>query len=233
MKIQESAIQFIKKNKRLLIKTFANEKIFKPALRPMSLFMAGSPGAGKTEYSKAIIKFFNYPIVCIDADDIRNIIPQYDKTNAYQVQRAAALGVDILHSHALKKKLHFILDATFANYKISSVNVKRSLQKAREVTVFYVYQDPFIAWEFTKEREKLEGRHVPKKVFIDAVFNAKVNIKRIKQEFGKQVIVFMVRKDYRNNTEQQWGDVTRQEIDKYIKIPYTKTELAKSLPIVI
>ena len=52
----EEAKKFIKKNKNLLFEKFASDKIFKPNEKPISLFMAGSPGAGKTEYSK---RFFS------------------------------------------------------------------------------------------------------------------------------------------------------------------------------
>ena len=56
----EKAKEFIKKNKRLLFEKFANSKIYHPNENPISLFMTSSPGAGKTEYSKAFVEsFFN------------------------------------------------------------------------------------------------------------------------------------------------------------------------------
>ena len=45
------------------------------------------------------------------------------------------------------------------------------VEKHFRVTIFYVYQDPKIAWKFTQEREIAEGRHVPKKAFINAFSN--------------------------------------------------------------
>ena len=51
-----AANEFIKKNKKLLFEKFACDKIYKPRENPILLFMAGSPGAGKTEYSKALIE---------------------------------------------------------------------------------------------------------------------------------------------------------------------------------
>jgi hypothetical protein len=44
-KDSEGAKEFIKKNKRLLFEKFASGKIYQPNENPISLLMAGSPGA--------------------------------------------------------------------------------------------------------------------------------------------------------------------------------------------
>ena len=100
--------------------------------------MAGSPGAGKTEFSK-----------------------------------------------------HLITDA---NFDVSCKNIERSLNKRRHTHIFYVYQEPKIAWEFTKAREAMEGRRVPMETFVDAFFKAKENVERIMEEFGKNIKLFLVEK---------------------------------------
>jgi hypothetical protein len=60
------------------------------------------------------------------------------------------------------------------------------LDKGRKVAIFYIYQDPLIAWKFTQIREKVEGRYIPKEAFIDAFFNAKENVEKMKKEFQVQ-----------------------------------------------
>lgn len=227
MGISEDAVKFIKQNKKLLIERFANEKIFKPAEKPMSFFMAGSAGAGKTEYSKAVIKYLGYPIVRIDADEIKDIIPQYNRSNAKLIQGASALGVEKLFDYVLKKRLHFILDSTFANFKIAHSNIKRTISKRNVAGIFYLYQEPLIAWEFTKKREKLKGRPVPKKVFVDSVFKSKENVLKIKSIFKDKIIVFFIKKNFLNEVEQSWSDI--DNVDKYLKIPYTPKSLYKAL----
>lgn len=87
-------------------------------VNPSSYFMAGSPGAGKTEYSKSLIQILTEKeperkIVRIDADEIRDWLPQYDHKNALLVQRAASLGVEKVLDCVLKNHQDFILDATF------------------------------------------------------------------------------------------------------------------------
>lgn len=79
----EQAKLFIKQHADLLIETFANPKIYLEDAHPVSLFMAGSPGAGKTEISKRLIEKFSNKPVRIDADEIRELIPGYTGANSY------------------------------------------------------------------------------------------------------------------------------------------------------
>jgi len=225
--ISEEAKQFIKQNKKLLLEQFANDKVCKSEAHPVSIFMAGSPGAGKTEFSKNLILKQAIKAVRIDADDIRTMIPQYTGNNSNQVQGASALGVEYLHDYVLKKKKSMILDATFADYNKSELNIKRSLKRDRFIEIYYIYQTPLIAWKFTKAREKLEGRKVPKPIFIDALFNSKINVQKIKEEFGDKIKVNVVIKNYQQKVEKFFLDVA--SIDSYIRIPYTKEALKKAL----
>jgi glutaredoxin-related protein len=228
--LSEEAKKFIKNNKRLLFEKFANGDIYKPNENPILLFMAGSPGAGKTEYSKALIEIAKKsanPIIRVDADEIRKIIPQYNGANSNAVQGAASIGVDILYNYVLKNKYNLLLDGTFAKFEIVFRNIERSLNKNRAIGIYYIYQDPLVAWEFTKKREKLEGRMVPKKVFIESFFNAKKNVIKIKSIFKDKVKIYLVIKNYHNNTEIFYSKVSN--IDKFIKNNYNEETLYKLL----
>lgn len=107
-KIIEESIKFIKDNRKLLCEKFANLEIFPSTEKPFSIFMAGSPGAGKTEFSISFIKNLmnlddKLKIVRIDADEIREIIPHFTGENSFLVQPAAALGVEKLFDHVQDK----------------------------------------------------------------------------------------------------------------------------------
>lgn len=226
-KTREQALNFIKNNKKLLLQTFANDQIASSESDPISIFMAGSPGAGKTEFSRNLIKNNGLQIVRIDADDIRNIIPQYTGNNSQQVQGASALGVEYLHDYILKKGKSMILDATFSDYKKCKLNIQRSLKRKRIVEIYYIYQAPLVAWSFTQAREGKEGRKVPKTTFIKAFFNAYRNVQKVKDEFGDQVQLNVIKKNYQQKTERAWLNIS--SIDKHINIPYTKQALTKKL----
>jgi len=225
-KISEEAKQVIKKNKKLLYNNFTSDNLLKPKDRPVSIFMAGSPGAGKTEYSKRFIQKFAGDIARIDADEIREIIPQYTGANSDIVQGAASIGVDVLFNHVLKKKYNLLLDGTFAKLDIAHRNIERCLNKGREVAICYIYQEPLIAWEFTKKREKIEGRRIPKRAFIESFINSKKNVKKIKEIFKNKVEIYLIIKDYTNNIKEFYFDVY---IDSYLKKKYTKDDLKRIL----
>ncbi len=50
------AIEFAKKNKLRIARELTDPNKYKPTAHPVSVFMAGSPGAGKTEFSKNLAK---------------------------------------------------------------------------------------------------------------------------------------------------------------------------------
>ncbi len=222
------AVKYIKSHKKELIERFANNSICSSEKNPVSIFMAGSPGAGKTEFSKNFIKKFSIQAVRIDADEIKDFLPHYNKKNSSEVQGASALGVEYLHDYALKAQKSMVLDGTFADYQKAYDNISRSLRKGRHTEIYYVYQDPFTAWEFTKAREALEGRKVPKELFVDALFNAKKNVNRIKLfDFGNRIQVNVVLKNLENNLDKAYFDV--ESVNPYVTITYTKYSLLERL----
>ncbi len=232
MGTSEDAKKYIKEHKRELCKKFANLEEYPSVENPSAYFMAGSPGAGKTEFSKSFIKELTEKeakrkIVRIDADEVRDFIPFYDKTNAYRVQGAAALGVEKLLDCVLGNKQDFVLDATFADYEKARTNILRCINKKRKVGIVYLYQDPIVAWEFTQKREALEGRKIPLEMFIKAFFEAYENVNKIKKEFGNQVELWLIVKNLEQGIEKTYFNI--DNVDSYIKIDYTTQSLEKKL----
>lgn len=142
-KISQDAIDYIKKNYKELIKIFVGENVVKKEGVSISIFMAGSPGAGKTEVSKRLIKEIGEKesfkeIIRIDPDEIRNYLPEYNGKNADLFQGACSIGVEKMHDFALKKNLNFVLDGTFSNFDKACSNIKRSISKNKKIMVVYV-----------------------------------------------------------------------------------------------
>lgn len=190
--IAQEAKEWVKKHKELLIEKFANDEDHPPQENPVSFFTGGSFGAGKTEYSKQLQKKFP-GIVLIDADEIRKLCPQYDGKRASIFNKAAFKGQHILHNHALYEDKHFVLDSTFsARLEQLRQNINRSLSRNRPVEIYYVYQDPKVAWLFTQVRERLYGRHIAKDKFINSIFEPKEKVDKIKSEFGDKIRLNLV-----------------------------------------
>ncbi len=228
MAIPDLAISYVKENKKALYAKFADPTIYKPVLAPVAYFMAGSPGAGKTETSKAFIAELEAKeparrIVRIDADEIRDWIPYYDHKNASEVQLGAGLGLAKLFDFVLEKKLDFLLDGTFAELTKSRSNIVRCLDHKRKVAILFLYQEPVTAWSFTCKREALEGRHVPLDFFIESFIKARENVNLIKREFGQQVELNLFIK----NTDQTIAktEFNIDNVDSYIKMLYTSQDI--------
>lgn len=224
--LSDDAVVWVKKNQKQIIEKFA--VAYPSAIgKPLSVFMAGSPGAGKTEFSKALLQILRPTIVRIDPDEIRTLLPQYTPGNAHLFQAAVSIAVEKLHDYSLHKHKDFLLDGTFSNLEKARDNIRRSIAEDRTILVEYVFQDPLIAWDFTVKREKVEGRNIPKEKFIEQLFAAYENVDAIKQEFGNRISVDIVRRNIRTNSYELKPDVPG--VEGMVSIEYTKDELNKRL----
>lgn len=85
--IRDNAIAFAKANKKQITRRLTNPEIYPPEDDPVSVFMAGSPGAGKTEASIALVNLFaDTPILRIDPDELRSEFQDYVGGNAWLFQ---------------------------------------------------------------------------------------------------------------------------------------------------
>lgn len=222
-KLIEEAERYIKEHKRELIARFADPKIYISDEHPISLFMAGSPGAGKTEVSKQLIERFGGKLpVRIDADEIRGMFTNYTGENSHIFQSACTIGVNKLFDYVLEKNINAILDGTFA-YERAMENIDRSLKHKRRVIIYYLFQDPSIAWKFTKIREEQEGRKVSKEVFISSFIRARENVNLAKVHFGTNIELNMIIKNFTTKFEKVLPDI--DGIDRYLPKVYTVDEL--------
>ena len=200
--IKRISEEFARKNRDQIAKAFTDKSKYTPENLPISVFMAGSPGAGKTELSKRLIQILEKGrerrVVRIDGDEFRNQLPGYSGNNSYLFQTAISLIIERIHDMVLSNKQTFLLDGTFANYDKAVKNINRSLDKNRVVLIFYVYQKPELAWKFTEAREILEGRNIPKDIFIQQFLQSRETLERIRRGFDKKVAIFLVKKNFVN-----------------------------------
>ena len=184
--MDDASLLYAKAHKQNFVKRIVADKIMVPD--KVAIFMAGSPGAGKTEVATALAELSDN-LCIIDADEFRSQFPDYNGLNSSDFQKGASWLVDHAFTHLLKEGYSFILDGAFAIGK-STQNIQRAIKRNYEVSLYYVYQDPFIAWQFTKEREKAEGRFVPKERFINAYFKSRENIAKVKESQEKLVLSY-------------------------------------------
>lgn len=233
--MKKQAEEFARANRKQIAKELTDASKYVPDDTPISVFMAGSPGAGKTEFSKSLIESRearnNPKVIRIDGDELRQRIPGYTGKNSYLFNAAVSLIVERIHDFALDNKQTFLLDGTFSKYTKALENINRSLAKQRLVLILFVYQRPEVAWRFTQAREAAEGRNIPKDAFIEQFIQSRETIDRIRKDFGEEVLIFLVKKNFETSDVEQVITIKKdgKQIDDYLEKRYTREELEKML----
>lgn len=225
--IKKEVIKFARAYKKKIAKQLTSLKQFPPDKIPVSVFMAGSPGAGKTESAKKLIAKFSKDrnILRIDSDDLRIKFKDYSGSNSSLFQAATSIIADKMQDYALKQNQSYIFDGTLTNLDRARENMARGLKHSRKVFVIYVYQDPLQAWKFAKAREVKDGRLIPKDIFIRQYFQARENVNILKKEFDINVQVDIIVKNI-DGTDFKYRE-NIDIVDNYISEKYSKDELSK------
>jgi UDP-N-acetylglucosamine kinase len=232
-RIHDQAVAFAKANKKVRCRALTDTKIYLPEKEPVSVFMAGSPGAGKTESAKEIIAELEKvrpeagKVLRIDPDDLRCEFPEYTGSNSWLFQAATSVWVNYMQDLALRQGQSLVLDGTLSNLDRARTNVQRSLDKKRAVTVLYVYQSPLLAWDFVQAREAAEGRRIPPERFIDQYFAARDVVNALKHEFGPKITVDLLIKPNDQTVKTVHQGVDR--IDTHVPERFTREQLEAKL----
>lgn len=225
LQTKNEALEYAKKNKKVIGKKLTDREVYVVEDSPVSVFMAGSPGAGKTEASKALIEEFDSRILRLDIDELRNLLPGYKGGNAHLFQGGASILLEKAHDFALQQRQSFILDGTMADFNIAKRNIERSLKRQRLVQILFVYQDPKQAWKFVQAREKVEGRKVLPDKFVSQYFSSRETVNQLKQEFHDHIKLDLLIKHIDGSTRHYHSNVN--QIDSHIKEIYSPDELMK------
>ena len=192
---------------------------------PVSTFMAGSPGAGKTEASKMLLQPFGNT-VRIEADELREYFRGcgYSGANSHLFQKAASNLVHQIHNAALKRKVSFLMDGTFSGEEMARLNIQRSLKRGRDVFVIFVYQSPRVAWDFVQHRERVEGRRIRPADFAEKFCASQSVANKMKAEFGAQIVLTLISKDI-DDGGWRFFEEDIERIDDHIPERYDEQEI--------
>ena len=228
--IEKAALDFAKANKKQIAKKYTDRDIYCPEKNPVSVFMAGSPGAGKTEASIELVSAFekeDCKVIRIDPDELRSEFEGYEGDNSFLFQKGVSVLVEKIHDLALSQKQSFLLDGTLSNLHKSEQNIERSLKRGRMVQILYVYQDPRLAWEFVRARELDEGRRILPEHFIEQYFAARKNVNQLKNKYARQLSVDLLLKEVDNSHRAYKANI--DVIDNHIPEKYTPSALEQAL----
>lgn len=226
LEVESRALSYAKKNRTTICRKLTDKELYLAEERPVSVFMSGSPGAGKTEFSIDLVKRLEkngMKILRLDPDDLRSEFKEYSGSNSYLFQRAVSLLVERSLDYIYKNKQSFLLDGTLASYKVAEKNIQRSLDKGRDVLILFIYQRPELAWQFVEAREKVEGRKIKAEHFVLQFFGAQKVIQDLKEKFGKKIKVDIILKDNDGKTKNHHSNVN--SLRPYLKPLIGKGEI--------
>lgn len=193
---------------------------------PLSLFMAGAPGAGKTEVSKGLVSNFDRGEVWrLDPDDLRAYFDCYNGANSHVIQRAISPIVERCIDLSRDSKVHLIVDGTLSSWPVAERNILNALKAKRTVVVMFVLQDPLVSWEFVKAREHAEGRRIKKEVFIEQYFGSIDVMNKVIATFSPRVITWCTVKDSLKDKSEITFLKTGNCLESLIEQHYTRETL--------
>lgn len=229
-RIAQAALEHAKKHRTEIARRLTDPTIFVPEANPVSVFMAGSPGAGKTEASIELLNLKaadGAKVLRIDPDELREALPGYNGANSWLFQRAVIPIIERIHDLALQQGQSFLLDGTLSSYNVAERNIQRSLDKGRTVQILYVYQEPEQAWKFVQARETAEGRRIQPEDFVRQYFAARDVVNRLKAELGKRIQVDLLMKN--NDGSHQFYRAGIDRIDNHVPEKYSVGDVKRML----
>ncbi|HEX9812512.1 MAG TPA: zeta toxin family protein [Burkholderiales bacterium] len=229
-RIEQEALEYAKKHRTEIARRFTDPATYVPEANPVSVFMAGSPGAGKTEASIELLEMKSgdgSKILRIDPDELRELLPGYTGGNSWLFQRAVIPIIERIHDLALNQEQSFVLDGTLSSYNVANRNIQRSLDRGRTVQILYVYQEPRQAWRFVQAREAAEGRRIEPEDFVRQYFAAREVVNRLKSELGKRIQVDLLMKN--NDGSHRFYRAGVDRIDNHIPEKYSVADIREML----
>jgi len=162
-----------KTNQDAVVKAFFSAN--KPTAVKIAFFMAGIPGAGKTEFTENTIKESSPALISIEHDQLVEYIDGYKPEAYYNYRKAGSALVSRIFDECLKNEYAFVFDGTLS-HENGIRNIKKSLNKGYEVIIIYIVQDVLKAWELTQARELVKKRAIEKAGFIETCNKINANL---------------------------------------------------------
>lgn len=166
----------VKANQAQVINQFFKD--YPPKQGRIGYFMAGIPGAGKTEFAENTIRESAPVLVPIEHDKLVEYIPQYKPENYYNYRKAGSALVTAIFDICLKNGYAFVFDGTLA-HENGIRNVEKALKANYGLFIIYIVQDAKMAWKLTQDRELVKKRAIEKNGFVDTCNKINTNLLHI------------------------------------------------------
>lgn len=151
----------------IINKIFENSEKAKPkeGEKPKAVFLGGRGGSGKSKFEGLVYDKDNY--IVLDADAIKEMIPEYQGYNAYEVHEESSDILNKALQMARKEGLNIVLDATMKTLSSTENKIKSFADSGYNVEMYYMHLPREKAAEraigrFMGDR----GRYVPLEVLL-------------------------------------------------------------------
>lgn len=227
----DTLFAWAKANRKDLARVFFAKKKITESTEKIAIFMAGSPGAGKTEFiSRLLTEEQESSYYVIDLDEIRQWMPEYRWNYAEKYTRWAIKILEMIFDECVSNNYNFILDGTFTNTDVIDRNICRLIDKGYTIHVFYIHTQPYLAWVFTLLRWSDDKRRIPITEFIRYYHLAYQNILLAEEKYDGKIHIHVAQKIRNKDGMIQLDDTIydpdsidelRDIFDKKVKYHYT------------
>lgn len=188
-------VEWANKNKKRIAREFIRQIDYSSSDSPIGIFTAGLPGAGKTEFTQELAKDIRDDMLRIDMDEIAKLIEGYKPEIADKFRGAASSILARIYDEVRKHKINFLFDGTFSHAN-ALANLDNALKHDYLVKIYYIHQEPEIAWQFTKDRELIEYRAISREGFIDTYLSLRDNLELLCKNYKDVTISLIIKDEY-------------------------------------
>jgi predicted ABC-type ATPase len=226
MLTSDKVLEWARENKKRIVQDYLSECEYPRSDSPNVIFMAGAPGAGKTEFAKRLIPQLSVPPIHIDMDEIAKRIDDYNPKNSHLFRAGATVILERLYDEAIDKGIDILMDGTFGHSK-TILNVERALKHRYNIRIYFISPDPFTAWNKTLDREIIEKRSINAEQFVETYFHMLENLRKINEKFGKHVPISVVLKDDQNRLKDIIENIST--VENYLQPVLTRSQLIATI----
>ncbi len=155
-----------------------------PHTSKLAIFMAGVPGAGKTEFVRGLQDSRPGVFTIIEHDRLVEYIETYSPEHYYNYRKAGSTLVTAAFDHCLKNGYSFVFDGTLSHDN-GLKNIGKTLKQGYSVVVIYIHQDVQSAWKLTQDRELVKKRAIEKEGFIETCKKINANLRKVFVTFAE------------------------------------------------
>lgn len=173
-------------HKEILDDIFKNSDKAKPkdGEKPKVVFLGGRGGSGKSKFDGMVYDKENY--IVLDADAIKEMIPEYQGYNAFEVHEESSAILNQALKMARKEGLNVVLDATMKTLSSTERKIKDFVDSDYDIEMYYMHLPREKAAEraigrFMGDR----GRYVPLHVLLDDMKHNEENFDKLKKYASK------------------------------------------------